>query len=155
MKDSVSEAARILLYEEPDAIALLSGSDKYPSIRGMASLYSFWQGTLVSIMVAGLPFTDAPCSERFFAFHLHNKNGHYNPENCSHPMHAGDFPVLLGNHGCALMVFYTERILPEQAAGKTLVIHANADDFHTQPSGNAGEQIATGEVYLNSEIIPR
>lgn len=151
MKRLMKEAAGVLLFDEPEACAKLKGSEKYPSIQGKVFFYSFWQGTLIAAMVTGLPFTVGDCSGRFFGFHLHEGDTHYNPEGCSHPMHAGDFPVLPGNNGCALMFFYTERFHPEQAVGKTVVIHEMSDDFHTQPSGNPGDKIATGEVLLSAD----
>lgn len=149
MTGGLKEAAGILLHEEPEVFASLTGSSNYPSIRGAVCFYSLWQGTLVSICVTGLPYSDTACSERVFGFHLHEGDVHYNPKNCMHPAHAGDFPVLFGNHGCALTAFYTERFYPEQAVGKTVVIHEMPDDFRTQPSGNSGEKIAAGKVRLH------
>ena len=35
---------------------------------------------------------------------------------------------------------------PEDVIGKTVIIHALSDDFKTQPSGDAGEMIACGEI---------
>ena len=29
---------------------------------------------------------------------------------------------------------------------KTVIVHADADDFHTQPSGDAGMKIACGDI---------
>lgn len=34
----------------------------------------------------------------------------------------------------------------EQGAGTSLVIHAKADDYKTQPSGDSGDRIACGEI---------
>ena len=33
-----------------------------------------------------------------------------------------------------------------QAAGTTLVVHANKDDYMTDPAGNAGDRIACGVI---------
>lgn len=151
MKDGMKEAVGTLLFDEPEACAKLAGSEKYPSIQGEVLFYSLWQGTLVAVMATGLPFTEGKCEGCFFGFHLHQGDAHYNPENCEHPMHAGDFPVLFGNHGCAVMIFYTEHFYPEQAVGKTVVIHAMPDDFRTQPSGDSGEKIAVGEVRMQKD----
>lgn len=148
MKEILKEAVGVLLFDEPEACAKITGSEKYPSIQGEVLFYSIWQGTLVAAMVTGLPFTEGKCSGRFFGFHLHEGNAHYNPEGCEHPMHAGDFPVLFGNSGCALMIFYTEHFHPQQAVGKVAVIHEMPDDFRTQPSGDSGDKIATGEVRM-------
>lgn len=85
MKRLMKEAAGVLLFDEPEACAKLKGSEKYPSIQGKVFFYSFWQGTLIAAMVTGLPFTVGDCSGRFFGFHLHEGDTHYNPEGCSHP----------------------------------------------------------------------
>ena len=71
---------------------------------------------------------------------------HYNPTNVSHPNHSGDFPPLLSCNGIAKMEFYTNRFTPQEAIGKTVIIHSNPDDFKTNPSGNSGERIACGIV---------
>ncbi len=44
------------------------------------------------------------------------------------------------------MTVYTGRFFPEDVIGRTVIIHEKADDFHTQPSGDAGEMIACGEI---------
>ena len=41
---------------------------------------------------------------------------------------------------------YTNRFYPEDVIGRTVIIHEKADDFHSQPSGDAGEMIACGEI---------
>ena len=75
-----------------------------------------------------------------------NAGGHYNPTNMEHPNHAGNLPPLLSNDGTAFSMFYTNRFYPEDVIGKTVIIHALSDDFKTQPSGDAGEMIACGEI---------
>ena len=69
-----------------------------------------------------------------------------NPTNQPHPMHAGDMPSLLASGGMAFSAFYTNRFYPEDIVGKVVVIHANPDDFKSQPSGNPGAMIACGEI---------
>ena len=73
-------------------------------------------------------------------------HGHYNPKGTPHPEHAGDLPPLLSNHGMAWMAVYTDRFYPEDVVGRTVIIHEKADDFRSQPSGDAGEMIACGEI---------
>lgn len=147
MNISGKEAAAILLYDEPEACASLTGSSGYSSIKGEVAFYSLWQGSLVYVMVTGLPEIEGACSGQMFGFHLHEGDSHYNPGQCPHPMHAGDFPALLANNGCAMMLFYTERFHPKEAIGKKVVIHQMPDDFRSQPSGNSGEPLASGDVY--------
>ena len=37
-------------------------------------------------------------------------------------------------------------IPPTALAGRALVAHADADDYHSQPAGNAGARIACGVI---------
>ena len=71
---------------------------------------------------------------------------HYNPDNCPHPYHAGDMPPIFGVNGTAFSVFLTDRFSVKEIIGKSVIIHANPDDFTTQPSGNSGEKIACGII---------
>ncbi len=80
--------------------------------------------------------------------------GHWNPTNMKHgtqnPMgpHAGDFPnVQVAADGRGKL----EMMLPAgtmsglmDADGAAFVIHAAADDYKTDPSGNSGGRIACG-----------
>ena len=72
--------------------------------------------------------------------------GHYNPDAQEHPRHAGDLPPLLSVGGRAFLAVETGRFTPCEVIGRTVVIHGSADDFHTQPSGNAGKKIACGVI---------
>ena len=149
-----------LLNRRPEALARISGSGDYPEIHGCVRFYSTPHGTLVAVEVHGLPMALAPCKDPIFAFHLHDGNsctgdcqdpfagamGHYNPEDCPHPYHAGDLPPLFGNHGYAFSVFLTDRFCVREIIGKTIIIHSAPDDFTSQPSGNSGEKIACGVV---------
>lgn len=149
-----------LLNKRPEARAKISGSGEYPEIHGCVRFYSTPYGTLVAVEVHGLPMALEPCKDPIFAFHLHDGNtctgnfrdpfaetmGHYNPEDCPHPYHAGDLPPLFGNHGYAFSVFLTDRFCVREIIGKTIIIHSAPDDFNSQPSGNSGEKIACGVV---------
>lgn len=44
------------------------------------------------------------------------------------------------------MAVKTDRFRVEEIIGRTVVIHSGADDFKSQPSGNAGEKIACGVI---------
>ena len=54
--------------------------------------------------------------------------------------------TLLSNDGYAWFAVYTNRFSPAQAVGKTVIIHADPDDYRTQPAGNAGARIACGTI---------
>jgi len=134
----------------PAAAARLSGEGK---IRGIAAFYPQPEGILVCAEIAGLPENESG----FYAFHIHEgfyctgKNfadtgSHYNPRLSEHPRHAGDLPALLGCRGSAFLAVLTDRFTLPEVLGRTVVIHSDADDFHTQPAGNAGEKIACGVI---------
>ena len=146
--------------KRPDAFAIIKGSRDYPDIYGVAYFYQTWAGVFVSIQLEGLPMSDDVCHKPIFAAHIHSGAActgnetdpfadammHYNPDNCPHPYHAGDMPPIFGADGLGFSAFLTTRFLVGQIIGKTVIIHANLDDFTTQPSGNSGKKIACGVI---------
>lgn len=155
--------SHLVARQRPTAAAVLRGNDRFPEISGTVRFYPADKGTLVVAEVFRLPVMDGQnrMYGPFHAFHLHEggecgsgagenpfaeSKGHFNPTGREHPFHAGDFPPLLSNGGYAYMSFYTGRFTPREAVGHAVIIHQNADDFHTQPSGNAGEKLACGVV---------
>ena len=143
-----------------NATAFVVGSEKYTDIRGKILFYQLKNSVLVRCEIIGLPIKEGRCKNPFFAMHIHSgsecsgddkdyfskSNGHYNPEGCPHPYHAGDLPPLFSVKGNAFTVFLTDRITVSEVLYKTLIIHSAPDDFTTQPSGNAGEKIACGVI---------
>lgn len=143
-----------------DARAYIKGSCKYPNITGTVRFYQLCGCVMVAAEIDGLPAGEKPCGEPIFAFHIHegkecsgnkddrfaNAKGHYNPDDCPHPYHAGDMPPLFGVNGRAFLAFVTDRFKVNDILGRAVIIHKMDDDFHTQPSGNAGEKIACGIV---------
>ena len=142
------------------AIADILGSEKYPEINGRVIFKRKGEGVLVTAEILGLPIEKNSCNRKVFGFHIHEGNsctgnekdlfmnikGHYNPDECEHPSHAGDLPPLFGNNGYSYLSVYTDRFTISEILGKTVVIHSMQDDFTTQPSGNAGEKIACGVI---------
>lgn len=139
----------------PAAEAVINGSPAHPDLHGTARFYNAQGGSIVAIEVNGLP-SDEP----FTAVHIHNGSTctgnsadafadagtHLNFQLLEHPLHTGDFPALLNNNGYAWSVFYTDRFTPYQVVGYPVIIHIHPDDYHTQPSGNAGEKIGCGII---------
>lgn len=150
----------------PQAFAEMAGSEGFPDISGTVSFYQTNKGVVVLAEVGGLPKAEAPCGERVFGFHIHegsdcggdandpfaDAKSHYNPGDCEHPHHAGDLPPLFGNDGFALSLFLTGRFSVEEVIGRTVIIHDQADDFTTQPSGNSGTKIACGVIRKVKDI---
>lgn len=149
-----------LIRERPDAAAHIKGSCDYPGLDGCVWFYNTSCGTLVAAEVYGLPDACGECGDKFFGFHIHegdccsgtkenpfqDAGGHFNPDDCNHPHHAGDLPPLMGNRGYALQIFLNGRFCVREIIGRTVIIHANPDDFTSQPSGNSGKMIACGQI---------
>ena len=145
------------MYKEtahPDAVARLRGGEEAPRIWGEVKFYQTRKGVLVIADVSGLP---EGSGDGFFALHIHeggscdgkefaDTKGHYNPTGAPHPRHAGDLPPLLSCGGRAYLAVLTDRFRVEEILGRTVVIHSGADDFNTQPAGNAGTKIACGTI---------
>jgi Cu-Zn family superoxide dismutase len=103
-----------------------------------------------------------------FGFHVHengncgpgdgmNAGGHLNPAGKPHARydnperHAGDLLNLRSDaEGNATYVFETTLLTvrpgPNSVVGRAIVIHADRDDYTTQPDGNAGKPIACGLI---------
>lgn len=147
-------------YTKPVATAEIKGKQGYETIRGKVDFYETYEGTIVVAEIYGIPKEAEEETDGFHGFHIHvgasctgtkedpflNVGMHYNPTGKLHPEHDGDLPPLLSNNGTAWAAVYTTRFYPEDVVGKTVILHKMSDDFHTQPSGDAGEKIACGEV---------
>ena len=143
----------------PTAIANIKGSNDYPNLHGVISFKQMPKGVLVISEIYGLPYENE-CNSGIFALHIHSgtsctgnetdpfaeADGHYNPNGCPHPYHAGDLPPLFGNHGYAYMSVFTDRFTVKEIIEKVVIIHSQPDDFTTQPSGNSGAKIACGKI---------
>jgi Cu-Zn family superoxide dismutase len=99
-------------------------------------------------------------------FHVHEKGdcsspdgmstgGHFNPGGHPHgpqdkAHHAGDMPSLKADAtGRAEATFVLGAVSvtgPEGLIGRGVIVHANPDDYTTQPTGNAGGRIACGVI---------
>ena len=83
--------------------------------------------------------------------------GHFNPQakphghHASTERHAGDLPALVaGKDGRAKVDVEIDIITvtpgPTSVIGRGLIVHADPDDYKTQPTGNAGARIACGVI---------
>ncbi|WP_234109454.1 MULTISPECIES: superoxide dismutase family protein [Chryseobacterium] len=104
------------------------------------------------------------------AVHIHEKGdcsaadgssagGHWNPTAHQHgrwdqgEFHMGDIGnINADKDGTARKIFKTDKWCigcqdeSKNIIGKTLIIHAKEDDFHTQPTGNAGGRVGCVEI---------
>ena len=131
---------------------------------GSVNLTQTPQGVLINLSVKGLPPGE-------HAFHVHavgkceppftSAGGHFNPASKKHGMeaaegsHAGDMPNLFIPASGELTVEIANPMIslvkgqPNSvfdADGSTVIIHAGADDYKTDPTGNAGDRIACGVI---------
>ncbi|MBX3620340.1 MAG: superoxide dismutase family protein [Rhizobacter sp.] len=144
----------------PVAIAALkpaSGSQ----VNGEVRLTQEGDHVVVHAHVEGL----APNSEH--GFHVHEKGdcsapdassagGHFNPTAKPHGAstgehHMGDLPSLKADAaGVAETSFEVKGSLLGSGAtdlmGKALVVHADPDDYMSQPAGNSGARVACGVI---------
>lgn len=100
-------------------------------------------------------------------FHIHEKGdcsapdatsagGHFNPASKPHAAreaaarHAGDLGNLKADpYGLARVDFVDATLSlsgPDSIVGRAVIIHEKADDFTTQPTGNAGARQACGVI---------
>jgi Cu-Zn family superoxide dismutase len=130
---------------------------------GNAELTATPSGVLISLDLMAVPVGE-------HAFHIHavgkceppdfkSAGPHFSPDETKHGLmnaegpHAGDMPNLHvpGNGKLQVEVLSPMVTLNEKATlldqdGSALVIHAGADDYVSDPAGNAGDRIACGVV---------
>ena len=83
--------------------------------------------------------------------------GHFNPYGKPHgnpasdERHAGDMPSLKADASGNAKVDTVLDVMsvkpgPASVVGRGLIVHANPDDYKTQPTGNAGARLACGVI---------
>ena len=83
--------------------------------------------------------------------------GHFNPGGMMHGYHhhvehhAGDLPNLVAN--ASGVAEYRQEVQglrldagPNSILGRSVVVHADADDYRSQPAGNSGRRVACGVI---------
>jgi superoxide dismutase, Cu-Zn family len=137
--------------------------DQKGKVVGTVLLIDTPHGLLLRGALAGLP-------PGIHAIHFHeigkcespfmSSGGHFNPGKKSHGvldaagLHAGDLPnlVIPRNGKLDFELFAMDLTLADgpntvlDADGTALVIHAKADDYKSQPAGDAGDRIACGAI---------
>lgn len=142
----------------------LTNSEGQPA--GTAVFKQRKDGVQVKLTLTNIPFGE-------HGVHIHQNpvceapdfksaGGHFNPENKQHgfqnPMghHAGDTPsnVHVGEDHTGYANWLLTDISLQPGAGNSLlgnggtsiIVHAHADDMHTDPSGDSGNRIACGII---------
>ncbi len=100
-------------------------------------------------------------------FHIHeygdcsaangsSAGGHFNPDSVKHagpldvPRHVGDMGNITADKNGKAHIELVDNLIAFQGThniiGHAVVVHANADDLKSQPSGNAGPRVACGVI---------
>lgn len=135
------------------------------SVAGWARFSQQGDKVLVAGEVTGL----APNTEH--GFHIHDRGdcssgdgmstgGHFNPDGKTHGSHeaaehhAGDLKSLQADaHGVAKFQYETGALSVgrglRDVVGHGLIVHRDADDLKTQPTGNSGPRVACAVITKN------
>ena len=151
--DGTTGASRATANLAPASASLVSGT---------LTLTAMGDGVHVGGEIGGLP--PGP-----HGFHVHERGdcsaadassagGHFNPTNMPHgrsgptPHHLGDSDNIVANADrVATIDTHLHDVtlgtgLPNDIAGRALVVHADPDDYTSQPSGDAGARVACGVI---------
>ncbi|MGN0932898.1 superoxide dismutase family protein [Falsigemmobacter intermedius] len=148
------------------ATALPAASEEFAfegEATGSLSITPAKGGVLLRVTLNGLP------ASTWVAMHVHENpvcdtaggheaaGGHFNPANVTHGWlsetgpHAGDLPNLrVDATGTAEAEVFTPLLTAEAGdasiRGRSVIIHEKADDYKSQPSGDAGRRLACAIV---------
>ena len=141
------------------AICVLNPT-KGSSVSGTVIFTQTTQGIKVLAELDGLTVGE-------HGFHIHefgdcsaadgtSAGGHFNPEGHQHAglgsemNHIGDLGNLVADeNGHAHLEFTTSQIQlngTNSIIGRSIIVHAQADDLKSQPTGNAGARVACGTI---------
>jgi len=146
-------------YGSPAATAKLEARS-YSQVQGMVTFTPIGDLVRVEATVSGL-------TPGQHGFHVHevgdcsapdgtSAKGHFNPTGKSHGHHAGtehhtgDMPNLVadaaGNAHFTADLALSLSTGPQGILGRSVVIHADPDDYQSQPAGNSGKRVACGVI---------
>lgn len=142
------------------AMASLGPTDGSP-VRGLVMFHEMDGHLMVHARISGLQ------ANAEHGFHVHelgscasadgaSAGGHFNPGGTAHgpqtsAHHAGDLPALRADaQGFADQKFMLTGVTiaegPASVVGRAVIVHAQADDYRTQPTGNSGARLACGVI---------
>jgi superoxide dismutase, Cu-Zn family len=141
------------------AVALLHPTEGSEA-RGAVHFVSSQDGIRVTAVLEGL-------SPGLHGFHVHeygdcsapdgsSAGGHFNPDDLPHgaptagERHVGDLGNLSADEMGVAQLERTDTLLaftgPRSILGRAVVVHAQADDLLSQPTGEAGGRVACGVI---------
>ncbi|WP_198320773.1 superoxide dismutase family protein [Azohydromonas aeria] len=145
----------------PSAMATVAPTQGQ-TVSGMVGFHDMGGHVMVHARLSGLK----PNAEH--GFHVHEKGdcsapdatsagGHFNPDNQPHgpqdgPRHAGDMPNLRADGSGNVDVRVMLRGVSvgtggmSDVVGRSVVVHAQPDDYRSQPAGNSGARVGCGVI---------
>jgi Cu-Zn family superoxide dismutase len=157
-------------HEPPPANATGSLVNQQGGEIGAVTLWETPHGVIIRIAASGLPAGElavhlhetGACDP---ASRFESAGGHFNPADAEHGLlaeagpHAGDMPnQMVGADGVLAATLYNTMVslgsageAGERASlfdedGTALMIHAHADDYLSQPAGDAGDRLACAVI---------
>ncbi|PKA40660.1 superoxide dismutase [Rhizobium sullae] len=157
-----ASASMAFAQDKQTAVANFVGEDGKENGRAMLTAAANG-GVLIELEVSGLP------ANRWVGFHVHevgkcdaathheSAGKHFNPTQAEHGIltakgpHAGDMPnQYVGQDGVLRAQVFDGMVSLDDKKdgirGRALMIHANSDDYRSQPAGDAGARLACGVV---------
>jgi Cu-Zn family superoxide dismutase len=138
------------------------------TVAGKLTIIAVPEGVHIRGHVTGL----APGSTHGFHIHEHGDcsapdastaGGHFNPTGSEHGdpaglvHHSGDIANQIADAQGAVDVDVTvhgvsiDTSTPDDILGRSLIVHRDADDYTSQPSGNSGPRLACGVIVHNDK----
>lgn len=116
-----------------------------------------WTLLAISAFVAGCASTSASSQTTSAKPDAMSAGGHFNPTNkpqgnpAAPEHHGGDVPMLMADaSGNATLEAMLDTVTLGSGAnsliGRAVVVHTDADDYKTQPTGNSGARVACGVI---------
>ncbi len=142
-----------------DATAVMNPTEG-SKVRGVVTFAKSGKGVKITANIEGL----APGPH---GFHIHeygdcsspdanSAGGHFNPTDMPHAgpkvekRHVGDLGNIEADKSGNAKIELTDNMLriegPQSIIGRSVVVHAQADDFKTQPTGGSGARVACGVI---------
>jgi len=157
-----ADAPDMTMAPAPHTVAFLAATEGN-TVTGELAFEAVDGGVAITGQVNGLP----PGSEH--GFHVHetgdcsapdatSAGGHFNPAGMAHGRvgegdhHVGDTDnIVADDTGVAVVNTRLEGATlgdgaPTDVLGRGVIVHADADDYTTQPTGNAGDRLACGVI---------
>ncbi|HRN78270.1 MAG TPA: superoxide dismutase family protein [Candidatus Dependentiae bacterium] len=127
---------------------------------GLVTFVQNKQGVLITANISGLTpgehgfhiheFGDCACDDAVCAGDHFNPTGQRHGNPADQKRHMGDLGnITADEHGNAIYSYTDQHITlngPHSIIGRTVIVHAQKDDYISQPTGNAGARLGCGVI---------